>query len=105
MHLMEDQTGRRLDRLESAFETSRIEVNARFDLIDERFLRIEARLDGIDRRLDGIDRRLDRMDDRFDRMDGRLDSMQRTMTQGFIALTVGMLSGFTALGGLIVALA
>jgi len=105
MHVMEDQTGKRLDRLEVAFETFRIEVNARFDLIDERFLRIEARLDGIDKRLDRMDDRLDRMDGRFDRMDDRFDSMQRTMTQGFIALTVGMLSGFTALGGLIVALA
>jgi len=105
MHVMEDQAGKRLDRLEASFETFRVEVNARFDVIEERFLRIEGRLDGIDKRLDRMDGRLDRMDGRLDRLEDRLDSVQRAMTQGFIALSVGMLSGFTALGGLMIALA
>ena len=46
----------------------------------------------VNERLDKMDGRLDKMDGRFDKMDGRLDKLERTMADGFAALTSAILT-------------
>jgi hypothetical protein len=45
--------------------------------------------------------RFEAIDARFEGFDARLDALQRTMLQGFIAMTAGMLTGFGGLAALI----
>ncbi|MCB9798508.1 hypothetical protein H6758_02180 [Candidatus Nomurabacteria bacterium] len=67
--------------LSSNLSQFKIEVNQRFDGIDQRFNGIDQRLDGMDQRFDGMDQRLDGMDQRFDGIDGRLDGMDQRFDQ------------------------
>jgi hypothetical protein len=65
----------------------------------------EGRLDELSAK---VDRGFARVDQQFERVDAdiralrvQMDSMQRTMVQGFITMTGGMLAGLAVLGGLI----
>jgi len=65
----------------------------------------EGRLDELSSK---VDKGFERVDKQFERVDADLrairqeiSTMQRTMVQGFIAMTGGMLAGFAVLGGLI----
>ncbi|MDE0195725.1 MAG: hypothetical protein OXP08_09280 [bacterium] len=44
----------------------RIDMNQRFDKIDERFQRVDQRFDKIDERFQRVDERFQRVDQRFD---------------------------------------
>lgn len=62
----------------------------------------------VDRGFDRIDELFDRVDRRFEKVEadikdvrGEIANLQRTMTQGFIALTAAMLTGFGGLAALI----
>jgi predicted nuclease with TOPRIM domain len=84
-------------------------VDQRFDEIDRRFERIDQRFDEVDRRFERIDGRFKEMDSRFMRVEGelarvndRLDGMHRTMVQGIVAITGGMVAGF---GGIMAVIA
>jgi hypothetical protein len=74
----------------------------RFERVDKRFDSLEARFgarfDSVDA---GFETRFGHMEARFDRLESRLDFMQRTMVQGVITLTGGMLAGFAAIIALI----
>ena len=48
--------------------------------------------DAMNERLDKIDGRLNKMDGRLNKMDGRLDKIERTMADGFAALTSAILT-------------
>ena len=64
--------------------------------------RLDDFKDHVDSRLDDLNGRVSELSTRVDGLGGRIDSLQHTMTQGFIALTVAMFTGFIALAGLIV---
>jgi hypothetical protein len=49
------------------------------------------------------DSRLDDLNQRVGELSNRVDKIQHTMVHGFIAIMVGMLTGFMGLAGLIVA--
>jgi tetrahydromethanopterin S-methyltransferase subunit G len=65
----------------------------------------DERLDDLNHKVDvgfqRVDRRFDSVDARLDRLDSRFDTVQRTMVQGVIALTGGMLAGFAAMIALV----
>jgi hypothetical protein len=66
--------------------------------LDDLNHRVDLGFERLDRRFDSVDARFDRLESR---LDSRFDSMQRTMVQGVIALTGGMLAGFAAIIALI----
>lgn len=59
-----------------------------------------------DSRLDdfkqSVDERFSELGQRVDRLSDRVDRMQQTMVHGFIAVMVGMMTGFLALAGVII---
>jgi hypothetical protein len=77
-----------------------------FRQVDARFQRVEGEIRGLrgemNDRFDRVDDRFKGIDDRLDRVGDRIDAMQRTMLQGVIGLCGVFVTGFVALGGLIV---
>lgn len=75
------------------------------DKVDRRFERAEERLDRIDEKIergfervnDRVDRGFGKVDEQFGRVAERLDSIQRAMSQAMIAITCGILAGFSAI--------
>lgn len=59
-----------------------------------------------DSRLDdfksGVDSRLDELSQRITDLSNRVDGLQQTMVHGFIAMMVGMMTGFLALAGVLI---
>ena len=59
-----------------------------------------------DSRLDdfknGVDSRLDELSQRVTDLSGRVDGLQHTMVYGFIAIMVGMMTGFLGLAGVLI---
>jgi hypothetical protein len=55
-----------------------------------------------DSRLDDLNKRVGEISTRLDALGNRVDGLQHTMTQGFIALVVIMMSGFMGIAGLII---
>jgi hypothetical protein len=51
---------------------------------------------------DRVDERFNELGQRVDRLSERVDKIQHTMVHGFIAMMVGMVTGFLALAGVIV---
>jgi hypothetical protein len=64
--------------------------------------RLDDFKDHVGSRLDDLNGRSPSLSTRVDGLGNRIDGLQHTMIQGFIALTVAMFTGFTALAGLIV---
>jgi hypothetical protein len=58
----------------------------------------EGRLDDLNRK---VDNGFERVDADMRALRSEVSAMQRTMVQGFIAMTGGMFAGFAVLGGLI----
>jgi hypothetical protein len=72
------------------------------DKVDRRFERVDERLDRIDEKIArGFERADERFDREFGRVNDRLDSIQRAMIQAMIAVTGGILTGFTGIIALI----
>jgi hypothetical protein len=59
-----------------------------------------------DSRLDdfkgGVDTRLDELSQRITDLSGRVDNLQHTMFHGFVAVMVGMMTGFLGLAGVLI---
>ena len=59
-----------------------------------------------DSRLDdfksGVDSRLDELSQRITGLSNRVDGLQHTMFYGFIAIMVGMMTGFLGLAGVLI---
>ena len=55
----------------------RVEMNERFDAVDQRLQAVDRRFDAIDRRFDANDGRFDAHDGRFDAHDARFDAHDR----------------------------
>jgi hypothetical protein len=59
-----------------------------------------------DSRLDdfksGVDSRLDELSHRVDDLGDRVDRIQHTMVHGFIAMMIGMMTGFLGLAGVLI---
>lgn len=59
-----------------------------------------------DSRLDdfkqSVDERFSDLGQRVDRLSDRVDKIQQTMVHGFIAMMVGMMTGFLALAGVLI---
>jgi hypothetical protein len=59
-----------------------------------------------DSRLDdfksGVDSRLEELSHRIDELSNRVDGLQHTMVHGFIAMMVGMMTGFLGLAGVLI---
>lgn len=73
-----------------------IDVNKRFEAIDQRFKEVDKRFDQIDVRLDKMETRLDKMEIRLDRMDTRFDRMDQKIDNRFmwmIGITIAMSGG------------
>jgi len=68
------------------------------DKVDAGFEKAEQRFDRID---DKLERGFERVDQRFDRefsrVNERLDSIQRSMVHALIAITGGILAGFSGI--------
>ena len=73
--------------VDARFDTSKAEVDARFDVIDARFDVIDARFDTskaeVDARFDVIDARFDVIDARFDVIDARFDTSKAEVNARF----------------------
>jgi hypothetical protein len=68
--------------------------------LDDLKTSVDSRLDELNGRVTELNERVTEMDER---LTGRIDSLQHTMVQGFIALTIAMLTGFMGIAGLIIA--
>jgi len=70
--------------------------------------RLDERFNGIDQRLDSLERRMEagfaRVDADIRELRVQMAAMQRTMAQGFIALSTVMVAGFGGMAGLLVTL-
>lgn len=89
--MAEEWTDGRLDDLSD-------KVGGGFEKVDQRFEKVDQRFDRID---DKIERGFERVDQRFDRefsrVNERLDSIQRSMVHALIAITGGILAGFSGI--------
>ncbi len=83
------QSDRRLDRVERQIQDLRVETRTEFTQ-----LRGEMN--------EGFTQLRGEMNEGFARIDERLDAMQRTMVQGFIAMSAATLAGF---GGILAVIA
>jgi hypothetical protein len=75
------------------------------DRLDDLNQRVDAGFAGIDQRFGQVDAEFralrGEMNARFDNMNARFDAMQRTLVQGFIALSAAMIAGFAGVMGLL----
>jgi hypothetical protein len=55
-----------------------------------------------DSRLDDLNDRVSEISNRLDGLSSRVDGLQHTMVYGFIAIMVGMLTGFLGLAGVLI---
>ncbi len=96
--MAQEWTDGRLDDLSDKVDRGFERVDQRFEKVDQRFENVDQRLDRID---DKIERGFERVDQRFDREFGRvnerLDSIQRSMVHALIAITGGILAGFSGI--------
>ena len=60
----------------------------------------DSRLDEFKNR---VDERFNELGQRVDRLSERVDKIQHTMVHGFIAIMVGMMTGFLGLAGVLIA--
>lgn len=70
--------------------------------LDDFTVHVDRRFEAVDRRFDEVDRRFDRVEGELGRINDRLDGMQRTMVQGFVAMTAAILASNAALVSLVV---
>lgn len=55
-----------------------------------------------DSRLDDLNNRVGEIGNRLDALSSRVDGLQHTMVYGFIAIMVGMMTGFLGLAGVLI---
>jgi len=55
-----------------------------------------------DSRLDDLNNRVSEIGNRLDALSSRVDGLQHTMIYGFIAIIVGMMTGFLGLAGVLI---
>jgi hypothetical protein len=69
--------------------------------LDELSQKVDRGFERVDRLFERVDRRFEKVDADIKDLRGEIAAVQRTMVQGFIALTAAMLTGFGGLAALI----
>ena len=107
--------GMRIDKLAEEMRRRFKQVEARLDQIDARLDQVDARLDRVDARFGQVDDRFTEMQRQFERVDRRFEQMEdrfhlvrddlRDQTKTFALITVGSMTGLTAVyAGLLAAI-
>lgn len=74
LEVVTESISARLDEQKVEFRDFRVEMNARFDKVDDRFEKLDAKFDAKFERLDAkFDAKLEKLDEKIERLDAKLD--------------------------------
>lgn len=98
--MQQQETNKRMDRLEKSIDTTRQELNARMDKLEERLettrQELNARMDKQDEKIDSLRRelnaRMDKQDDKIDRLADKIDAMHNEIKSSTSHISIANIS-------------
>jgi tetrahydromethanopterin S-methyltransferase subunit G len=69
----------RFQKVDGQFNAIRVDMDQRFDAVDQRFETVDQRFDAVDQRFETVDQRFDAVDQRFETVDQRFDAVDQRL--------------------------